>query len=99
MGQITENSYYQFFDGFPRFRNEPPYVSSLLIEFRKRLNDKTLSEINMMILDYNRSDDLGPGSGTDVTEEASAKKKNSGTIILDATCAPQNISYPRMLTF
>ena len=48
-----------------------------------------------MIIDYNRPEDPGPGRGTDVTEEASAKTENSGTIILDATCAPQNISYPQ----
>lgn len=47
-----------------------------------------------MSIDYSRPDDPGTGSGTDVTEEASAKKENSGTIILDAACAPQNISYP-----
>lgn len=93
--QITENPYYQFFVGLPGFRNEPPYVPSLLVEFRKRLDDEILSEINEMIIDYNRPDDPRPGSGTDVTEEASTKTENSGTIILDATCAPQNISYPQ----
>ena len=93
--QITENPYYQFFVGLPGFRNEPPYVPSLLVEFRKRLDDEILSEINEMIIDYNRPEDPGPGRGTDVTEEASAKTENSGTIILDATCAPQNISYPQ----
>lgn len=95
--QITENPYYQFFVGLPGFRNEPPYVPSLLVEFRKRLDDETLSEINEMIIDYNRPNDPGPGSGTDVTEEASAKKENSGTI--DATCAPQTSVIPKMLTF
>lgn len=48
-----------------------------------------------MIIDYNRPDDPGPGSGTDATEEATVKTENSGTIILDATCVPQNISYPQ----
>ena len=93
--QITENPYYQFFIGLPGFRNESPYVPSLLAEFRKRLDDETLSEINEMIIDYNRPDDPEPGSGTDVREEGSVKAENSGTITLDATCAPQNISYPQ----
>ena len=57
MEQITENPYYQFFVGFPRLRNEPLYVPSLLVEFRKRLDDEILSEINEMIIDYNRPDD------------------------------------------
>lgn len=93
--QITENPYYQFFVGLPGFRNEPPYVPSLLVEFRKHLNDEILSEINEMIIEYNRPDDPGPGDGTDVAEAASAETENKGTIILDATCAPQNISYPQ----
>jgi hypothetical protein len=31
----------------------------------------------------------------ELTEAAEKAKKNSGTLILDATCAPQNISYPQ----
>lgn len=50
--QITENPYYQFFVGLLGFRNEPPYVPSLLVEFRKRLNDEILSEINEMIIGF-----------------------------------------------
>lgn len=95
VAQITENPYYQFFVGLPGFCNEPPYVPSLLVEFRKRLDDEILSEINEMIIGCNRPNDPGPGNGMDVTEEAAAKTENSGTIILDATCAPQNISYPQ----
>ena len=37
--QITENPYYQYFVGLPGFQNEPPFVLSLLVEFRKRLNE------------------------------------------------------------
>ena len=65
-----------------------PYVPSILVEFRKRLNDEILSEISEMIIEYNRSDDPGPGDGTDVAEAVSAETENKGTIILDATCAP-----------
>lgn len=48
--QIIENPYYQFFVGIPGFCNESIYVVSLLVEFRKRLDDETLIEINEMIL-------------------------------------------------
>ena len=37
--QITENPYYQYFVGLPGFQNKAPFVPSLLVEFRKRLND------------------------------------------------------------
>ena len=93
--QITENPYYQYFIGLPGFSNEAPYVPSLLVEFRKRLDDEILAEINEMIIAYNTPDDSGPGSGGETPVGSPEESENSGTIILDATCAPQNISYPQ----
>ena len=93
--QITENPYYQYFIGLPGFSNEAPYVPSLLVEFRKRLDDEILAEINEMIIAYNTPDDPGPGSGGETPAGSPEESENSGTIILDATCAPQNISYPQ----
>jgi len=61
--QISENPYYQYLIGLPGFQSEPPYVPSLLVEFRKRLNDEIMIEINEMIIDYNSPDDPGPGNG------------------------------------
>ena len=95
--QITENPYYQYFVGLPGFQNEPPYVPSLLVEFRKRLNDEIMTEINEMIIAFNSPDDPGPGNGggSDSDDVTPDQPGNSGTIIIDATCAPQNISYPQ----
>ena len=44
--QITENLYYRYFVGLPGYQMEAPFDPSLLIEFRKRLTDEILSEIN-----------------------------------------------------
>ena len=93
--QITENPYYQYFIGLPGFSTEAPYAPSLLVEFRKRLDDEILAAINEMIIEYNMPDDPGPGSGRERPDESPEEPENSGTIILDATCAPQNISYPQ----
>ena len=94
--QIKENPYYQFFIGLPGYQNDQPFVPSLLVEFRKRLNDDAMVEINEMIIAYNTPDDPGPGAGGGKGSDTAADKpENSGTIILDATCAPQNISYPQ----
>lgn len=59
--QLTENPYYQYFIGPPGFQSNPPYVPSLLVEYRKRLNDKIMVEINEMIIAYNTPDDPGRG--------------------------------------
>lgn len=96
MEQIIENPYYQYFIGLSEYQEEAPFTPSLLVEFRKRLTDEILSEINEMIAQYNRPDDPsdGGGSGTD-HDEKSGEGENKGTLILDATCAPQQIVYPQ----
>ena len=95
--EITENPYFQYFIGLPGFQTEASFVPSLLVEFRKRLTDDILGEINEMIIAYNTPDDPGPGSGSNPDADTSETDtdENAGTLILDATCAPQNISFPQ----
>lgn len=106
--QIKENPYYQYFIGLPGYEYKAPFAPSLLVEFRKRLNEEVLAEINEMIAAYNDPDDPSDddsdngNSGTDERAEVSdtdkseaTKPENKGTLILDATCAPQNIAYPQ----
>ena len=97
--QITKNPYFQYFIGLPGYQMEPPFVPSLLVEFRKRLTADIMVDINEMILDYNSPDDPGDddpnGSPPGGNSEESSSKNNFGTLMLDATCAPQNIEYPQ----
>lgn len=96
--QITENTYYQYFIGLPGYQQEQPFATSLLVEFRKRLTDEILGDINEMIIDFNHPEDHPPkgGSSTDepVSEEMVDPQENEGNPILDATCAPQQIAFP-----
>ena len=55
--QIRENPYYQYFIGLPGYTDEAPFVPSLLVDFRKRLTEDVLAEINEMIAEYNNNDD------------------------------------------
>lgn len=98
--QITENPYYQYFIGLPGYQQEPPFVPSLLVEFRKRLTEDILGDINEMIIEFNHSDDEPPVGGSGYTgdsdaEHTSEEADNKGTMILDATCAPQQIAFPQ----
>ena len=103
--QIRENPYYQYFIGLPGYEDKIPFVPSLLVEFRKRLSEDVLNEINEMIIEYNSqqdnddSDDVSGNGGQpdqqDPANDSEEKTENSGTLILDATCAPQNIKYPQ----
>ena len=94
--EITENPYLQYFVGLPGFQYDQPFAPSLMVEFRKRLNAEVLAEINEMIIAYNSPDDPKPPKGT-ATEEPKddGEEYVQGTLILDATCAPQNITYPQ----
>ena len=97
--QIQENPYLQYFCGYPGYDDEHlPFDASLMVYFRKRLTPEILGEINEMILrdakerqekeaeqNRNDDDDSAPPSGGG----------NSGTLIVDATCAPSNIRFPQ----
>ena len=52
--QIKENPYYQYFIGLPGYTNKAPFASSLLVEFRKRLSEDVMMEINEMIIAFNQ---------------------------------------------
>ena len=82
VNEIVENPYLQYFIGLKKWTDKKPFVPSLLVEFRKRLNDDIMIEINEMIINSKREDEDTDGN-------------NNGTLIIDATCAPQNISYPQ----
>ena len=95
--QITENPYYQYFIGLPGYQDKKPFAPSLLVEFRKRLTSDVLEEINEMIIEYNRPQDPPPGDGGDNDDAPASQEdpENSGTMMLDATCAPQYIAFPQ----
>jgi hypothetical protein len=90
---IQEHAYLQYFCGYRAYDDsKPPFDASLMVYFRKRLTPEVLGEINEMIIakakpvkaekqEADRDDDQDSG--------------NSGTMIVDATCAPSNIRYPQ----
>ena len=51
-----------------------------------------------MIIDYNNNnnkEDGTPGPGEKQEANSLNTKSNSGTLMLDATCAPQHIAFPQ----
>ncbi|MGM0110040.1 IS5 family transposase [Enterococcus sp. DIV0187] len=88
--QIQENPYLQFFIGLPGYQDEKPFDASSMVHFRKRLDETTLIEINEKIIAFNTRAEKMSTNKDDHDDDGS----NSGTLILDATCAPQNIKYP-----
>ena len=89
---ITENHYLQWFIGFQEFQIEAPFHESLMTHFRRRFPAKVIKRINERIIkaktrqeshdkrDDNKND---PDSGD-----------NEGQLIVDATVAPADITFP-----
>ena len=107
--QLTENPYYQYFIGLPGFQEEPPFDASTLVLFRKRLDEQIIMAANNYMISAvadkkdtdNKDDDQNPpsGTGSSGSEKQSGEKENepvnSGTVILDASCAPVNVRFPQ----
>lgn len=101
--QISENPYMQYFIGFKEFSTEKPFDPSLLVTFRKRLTAEMMEEISesMFLVEEEEDDDYddgtphgGGGTPSDTENETEDGHGNSGTLIIDASCAPADIAYP-----
>ena len=91
--QIQENPYLQYFCGYKAFDDsKPPFDSSMMVYFRKRLTTEIIGEINEMIIAAEQAKAEKAAIEADDTDD---DDKNSGTMIVDATCAPSQISYPQ----
>ena len=91
VAHITMNPYLQYFIGLEAFTQKSPFNQSMMTRFRKRISTETLQKVNDIIIgrptekeDNDKHDNGGSGG-------------NSGTLILDATYAPQNIRFPSLV--
>ena len=99
--QIRESPYLQFFLGYEGYRYEIPFDPSMMVHFRKRLSADILKEVNSLIIEKHKKDnethdddDNGNGSGEGEVREP----ENKGTLIVDATCAPEDMRFPHDVT-
>jgi hypothetical protein len=79
---ISENPYMQYLCGFNQFKIDPPFVSSMMVEFRRRFGEEIIREINESMFKNDKA-------------EPESAPENHGTIILDATCTPADIAFPQ----
>jgi len=99
--QIRESPYLQYFLGYEGYKYEIPFDPSMMVHFRKRLSADILKEVNALIIEKNKQehethddDDKGSGSG----EGEKKEPENKGTLIVDATCAPEDMRFPHDVT-
>jgi len=96
---IQEHAYFQYFCGYREYDDsKPPFDPSLMVYFRKRLTPEILGEINEMIIAKaqkpKQEEKKSSGKDNDNNDD-DGDPGNSGTMIIDATCAPSNIKYPQ----
>jgi len=97
--QISENAYMQYFIGLHEYCSKPPFDSSMMVHFRKRITPEMLVWINEEIRLKQSGGDKPKDppedqNGTGNDENTNPLTPNQGKLILDATCAPQDIRYP-----
>ena len=102
--QIRENPYLQYFIGYKAYSDKQPFNSSTMVYFRVRLSADILKEINALIVERaerekqeaekNREQD----SHKQGNDKSNDPPQNSGTMLLDATCIPEDIRYPHDVT-
>ncbi|MDJ0785132.1 MAG: IS5 family transposase [Desulfosarcinaceae bacterium] len=101
--QITENPYLQYFCGLKAFITEAPFDPSMYVHFRKRFPADVVQHVNDVVADKIREaqpppddpEDPQPPSANDKKgSETGAPPANQGKLLVDATCAPADITYP-----
>lgn len=102
---ISENPYIQYFLGFREFLTEPPFSSSLFVEWRKKLGNDTFNQFSDVLLQVcfpkkiktHLLEQKEQGLTNDVEKDQTKQLPNKGKLKLDATVADQNITYPNDL--
>lgn len=107
--QIQENMFMQYFLGYSTFTNDAPFSATLFVAIRERLSLEVLGSINEILIQHCFPKEEEAAEPTGVDDEPPANtaesapdsigpepppKKNHGKLLMDATVAPQNITFP-----
>lgn len=90
--QISENPYMQYFLGFKEFSDEPPFHHSMMVHFRKRISMEMIAEVNHAIAQKEAQEKQNPSDDND--SDPPPPSANKGKLLVDATCAPADITFP-----
>ncbi|MFM6151938.1 MAG: transposase, partial [Sphaerospermopsis kisseleviana] len=94
--QIRENPYLQYFIGMSAYSNQTPFDPSMLVHFRERIDMNLVNRLNQKIVKKvleSQEEEEVKAKKSEV-EDSKSEVTNRGKLILDASCAPADISYP-----
>jgi IS5 family transposase len=86
VAQISENPYLQYFVGLREYTAKTPFDPSLMVHFRTRITSELLLRINEQM--------CAPKKKPDKKNDEDEPPSNAGRLIIDATCAPEDIRHP-----
>lgn len=92
--QIRENPYLQYFIGLSCYSNEIPFDASLLVHFRKRISINLINKVNQQMVKKIREATTPPAKVEKKETAEPGERCNQGKLLLDATCASADITYP-----
>jgi IS5 family transposase len=94
--QIRENPYLQYFLGLNQYEDKAVFHPTMFVHFRKRLPEDIIIRINELIAKKAIKEiKKKTKKNTDKDDDApGAVTKNKGKLLVDATCAPEDINYP-----
>jgi hypothetical protein len=85
--QIRENTYLQYFIGYSEFMDKAPFDPSVFVDIRKRFPENIVGDINELTIAHNLKIE-------DNNDDDDSEVSNKGKLLVDATCAPADISFP-----
>ena len=102
--QIQENHYLQYFLGYESYCDEKPFDPSLMVHFRKRLSGDVIKGINELVISREvgkrataEADEKGKSDSSPLASRE-GEPDNAGTMIVDATAAPEDMRFPHDVT-
>jgi hypothetical protein len=84
VAQIGENPYLQYFIGMTAYSTTSPFDPSLMVHFRARISAQMLQRVNEAICIPKKAEQ----------QNHDDDPSNKGTLIIDATCAPEDMRHP-----
>lgn len=92
---IRESPYLQSFLGYEGYKDELPFDPSMMVHFRKRLSGNILKEVNALIIEREKREHEKADDDDHDPPEGDTGEGNKGTLIVDATCAPEDMRFPQ----
>jgi hypothetical protein len=91
--QIKENPYLQYFIGLEEYSEDPPFEASMLVLERQRIQVNLVKRVNQRVVQKNQERISEVTQENSTEEKKVSEQKNRGKLIIDATCAPADITY------